>query len=636
MMHNLDKINNQLNLNSNFLIEEQRKLTNYSNIFEKLYRKEIYNLFEKLYNQGLEFYSVTFMFNDFFEGHPNLEKLKSIRWEQIYEYVDKFSTSWLTRIPFIVFNYISIETHTGEGPSKGFPHFHCIFAINPIIPDNGYKSYININKNLREVWNENTNIDIKINYLKSWKDVYKSMNYVIKILDLQKHSLFFYTKQANILNLAKPFSDFLYFVNTHEQNIQADFDEYKNLDVSKNFKFRKVEYIDLNLDLNFNNFINTRILDETVIIKILHIYMQLENLYLYNNNFYQKIKQSKSSFKFFKSLSSLLDNFNLIGNRILQEPYIRFHLEYSNFLGIVIKYIETAKDKILKNPELILPSINLSTNVCEFKDGFYLMEFNYFLRFSRENHKEIINSLILNNKLNTTKYYNLSFLNITLPDLWISSIKHTIGDNEDEFNNFCKAFGMLMHTKNFNEMKNDNVYIEGDSNTGKTSLVAEVLLHIYGEENVGLMSSTNDNFHLENVISKMILVCDEFVYKKKNRSDLLRLINRKPLLINRKFQKAIPLRNIARSLFLANKDTNPDFWKDLAIKSRLQFFHFRNESAIRNETFIEDIKSEIPKILVFCNRIYINSIFDKKSRLKLAHKFFKQFKPSNSKVDLIE
>jgi len=613
---------NEILQNSNIIIEREKNLEIKNKTFEKIYRQELYNTFERLYNSGLEFYSFTFMFNNFIVHEESRERIKELRWKMVYEKVHNYSTVWISNIPFVVFSYIAIETHEGEGESHGFPHFHGIFAINPIIPNNGYKSYLNIKKELRTIFNESTDTDIKINYLNTWKDVYQSMNYVIKFLDLNKHFLYFYKNQALINKFAKPLADFILFLKLQHLDIEGSFDNFNGIPTVHKFKFNKMEFVENNNKLFFEHFINTRILDDKVVLRILHIFMQLENLFIFNNNFYKKIPNSYAGYKFFKSLDYLLNNFDIITNRLLKEKDIYFHLEYTDFIGILLTYIESMKDKIIKNPKLSLPSINLFHNICEFKDGFYFMQFDYFLYFKFPKHKEIINKLYSKQLLYTSKYYNKTFHHLTEPTLWISSIRHTMGNDEEEFIRFCKAFGMLMHSNDFESTKKDNVYIEGDTNTGKTSLIAEVLLHIYGEENVGLMNPNDDNFYLEQAIEKMILICDEFVYKKKRRSDLLRLINRSPVLFNRKHKKALYLRNVARSLFLANPDINKDLLLDKAIESRLQFFQFRNFIASRHTGFLKDIKNEVPKILVYCNRLFIRSNTDSRLRIETFNKHF--------------
>lgn len=611
-------------MNKNLIIQENNMLNKNNIIFQKLYKQEMYNTFEKLYNSGLEFYSFTYMTTTFIglKDHPNREKIKTICWNRIYKDVEDFATVWISKIPFVVFCYIAIETHEGDGEANGFPHFHGIFAINPIIPNNGYKSYLNIKSELRNTFNSDTDTDIKVNYLTMWKDVYQSMNYVIKFMDLSKHFLYFYKNEITISKVAKPLSDFLYFLKYQQINIEGFLDPFFNTTTIDKHKLNKIEFVENSNKLFFNHFINTRTLDDKVVLRILHIFMQLENLFIFNNNFYKKINNSTAGYKFFKSLDNLLNNFDIVTTRLLKEPAIQFHLEYTDFLGILLTYIESMKDKIIKNPKLSLPSITIYHNICEFKDGFYFMQFDYFLYFKFPKHKEIIDNLYSKQLLNTSKYYKKTFHNLTEPTLWISSIRHTMNNDEKEFIRFCKAFGMLMHTNDFESTKKDNVYIEGDTNTGKTSLVAEVLLHIYGEENVGLMNPNDDNFYLEQAIEKMILICDEFVYQKKRRSDLLRLINRSPVLANRKYKRALYLRNFARSLFLSNPNINKDLLLDEAIKTRLQIFQFRTFIASRHKGFIQDIKNEVPKILVYCNRLFIRSNMDSRVRLETFNKHF--------------
>jgi hypothetical protein len=54
---------------------------------------------------------------------------------------------------------------------------------------------------------------------------------------------------------------------------------------------------------------------------------------------------------------------------------------------------------------------------------------------------------------------------------------------------------------------------------------------------------------------------------------------------------------------------------------------FRNAAAARNTGFMKDIKNEVPKILVYCNHIYIKSL--NRGKFRLEH-FSKAFNISKS------
>jgi hypothetical protein len=97
--------------------------------------------------------------------------------------------------------------------------------------------------------------------------------------------------------------------------------------------------------------------------------------------------------------------------------------------------------------------VDLNDNICEFSNGFYFMEYNYFLNLKNNLHLNFINDLLNNNKLNTFKYYEKPFNRRALPHFWIETIKKTMNKNENLFLVFCITFGMFMHTKNFIKKK---------------------------------------------------------------------------------------------------------------------------------------------------------------------------------------
>jgi len=65
--------------------------------------------------------------------------------------------------------------------------------------------------------------------------------------------------------------------------------------------------------------------------------------------------------------------------------------------------------------------------------------------------------------------------------------------------------------------KKRTLYIYGESNTKKTTLVAKPLINFFGEENVGFVSGEVNNFNFENFKNKKVGVFDEFKYFPKNK-----------------------------------------------------------------------------------------------------------------------
>jgi hypothetical protein len=600
-------MNNNLTSNNQINYIESRNI-----IFEKLYRQEMYNTFEKLYNSGLEFYSFKFMLTSFvglgLEETEIKKKIKNIAWESINKEVDSYAKNWIIKIPFVVFSYIAVETHEDDGESKGFPYFHGIFAINPIIPNNGYKSFLNIKTALRSIFNEDTDTDILVNYLSHWKDVYQSMNDVIKFLDLSKHFFYFYKNQALIIKFAKPLSDFLDFLSYHRLQMGEFWDTFHEPKSLFKYTFNKLEFIEIKNNLFFDNFINTRNLNEDVIIRLLHIYMQIENLFLFNNNFYKKIFNTISSFKFFKTLDELLNSFEIVINRLLEEQDIRFYLEYTDFFNILLKYIEASKDKILKNPNLFLPNILIDSNICEFKDGFYFIQFDYFLYFKFPKHKKIIDELNSKQLLNTSRYYNTTFFNLREPPMFLESLRNTLSLKDADFLNFFKKLGMLMYPKNFENYKNKNGFT--------VITVLDFFLFIYFKLNLGLSDIKDNNLYIEEVIKQMFFMCDRFIYKKSRPLELVKFVKKSSNFIHLRNSNFLILRNLFSDKVLSNSEINE------ILEARLRIFFFRNVVAESSFHFFKQVNREIPEILVYCNKLYVKSVRPKRITLRTFYKHF--------------
>jgi phage/plasmid-associated DNA primase len=98
------------------------------------------------------------------------------------------------------------------------------------------------------------------------------------------------------------------------------------------------------------------------------------------------------------------------------------------------------------------------------------------------------------------------------------------------------------------------------------------------------------------------------------------------LTINAKFQKATF--GELTTQILASSNNTPQIksvLNDEAIKSRIWKFVLENECPLTNEEHQKIIK-EIPKILVYCNKLYFESLTEKKilTNKKLSKLFFEE------------
>jgi hypothetical protein len=66
------------------------------------------------------------------------------------------------------------------------------------------------------------------------------------------------------------------------------------------------------------------------------------------------------------------------------------------------------------------------------------------------------------------------------------------------------------------------LYIYGQSNTKKTTLIAKPLINFFELKNIGFITN-NLNFNFQNIIDKKVAILDEFKYSKNNKEQLLKL-----------------------------------------------------------------------------------------------------------------
>lgn len=153
------------------------------------------------------------------------------------------------------------------------------------------------------------------------------------------------------------------------------------------------------------------------------------------------------------------------------------------------------------------------------------------------------------------------------------------------------------------------MFIKGVSNSGKTQLLTNTLFNTWGMENISMLTD-NSNFTFENITRMKKLICnDEFEYKKKHRSGLLKLIEGALMAVNRKGETASIEKNITANVLLLGNETlsNREMLKDAAFKNRLDVYTFSQELDISEEDILK-IKQEEPKIIIHCNKLFFKDV----------------------------
>ena len=170
-----------------------------------------------------------------------------------------------------------------------------------------------------------------------------------------------------------------------------------------------------------------------------------------------------------------------------------------------------------------------------------------------------------------------------------------------------------------NNLKKKYLYIYGPTNTGKTTLITNVLNKYFGKQNIGTSISDN-NFKYQEMYDKILIIIDEFKYNPNRIEDLLKLLGGETLLTPSKYEKKHIAITELMGIILSNnleilKENDEEKLK--ALLSRLYISEFKNTP---NKNIIEinkKLHNEEAQIFIFCNKLFFynynnNDKFNKK------------------------
>jgi hypothetical protein len=390
--------------------EKKKELIFLKKYYGCMYKKRLLNVLEELYCLGLEIYEFTLEYTDSYQ-YVNEKELKSIEKKKEQNFIlaehDVFTEikNSLKDIPFIVFSYIIVEQDKGNKKST---NVRGVFAISPIFPANGDKSYININKELSDYWME---YRLKMCSVEHFLEFSGVISWVegMKSIDLQKHYLFLFGDNAEKFPWFNIFDQFLNFVNNCSLRLKTDFDESFEIFGESLFVFRKFEFIKIDYNFLFFPFINERKIDEKIIVYLLQMYLQLEKMYLNEKGvIYSKVGNKYSCYTKYKlSFEELFDNLDIVIKRLLEDKRIKFHLEYTDLWGLIFLYKDEAKKNLLLNFKLYFPLIVINESIIELSNGYFFLETNKFL--DREKDHKILDKMVREGELNVTKCCDVKY-----------------------------------------------------------------------------------------------------------------------------------------------------------------------------------------------------------------------------------
>ena len=533
-------------------------------------------------------------------------------------------------------------------------HFHAIFAIKNIIDYNFcLQNSLNILLPLTMHYNFKKYLDVKISPLKYFNDIRNWVMYMHR--DIKKWpyqgsiSVTYYYQNIFFNELFFIYQNIILTPLFNEDGTEHDgvdekFEyfavEISTVDINKvnqNIKNLKERFQDYLTKINIINtfegvkLINNK-LNNLILIKLLKYYIVFNNYYIYNNNIYKKIENTTVSYSLVDSLRShLYDNF--LNN--VKSYYLNNFNTYFNgfdFDTICDNYLIKTKTTIDSLDVLLTNRINLDFSILEFNDGLYFIKYNKFLPLENVN-------ILMKKNISTLKYFNKKYKQIQnkKPDIWINSIKNTLGIKND----ICKKkntifIGILfLFFKIFQGIfdKKNIIYIFGEPGTAKSILISDILYKIFEKQQIRTTTNHNDlqsHYKLSRITSLLKNYGDT-----RDLVEFFKIPNGGNFFIYKKYQNKFIIINQSLTLIL----TDYEYIRDFSLadgfdkNSTSYFFEFKNEVENNNlvdfEKFKKKILDEEVNIILYCNKYFFkknNGFYTKKPSEKDFLSFLKESK----------
>lgn len=413
----------------------------------------------------------------------------------------------------------------------------------------------------------------------------------------------------------------------NQQEIYGDLLDIIDVELKFNSNFicetAAFEYKDPMLnDFNGCKIVNNRMQKE-IILDLIFYYIMFNKFYIYRDFIFKKIDDKLISYKKIGDIKHILyENFqkNIVSFFIEKFPY---HFKNFDFYDLIKRYLKTNEKIIEDIKDLVTNRIDPDFSLLEFNDGIYSIKYNKFIP-----KKALLPEL----NLSTIKYYNRTFKHLGEPKQWIKDVNKALEINEKPENNkifteVCCYIANIFHKNKAFFSKKKVLYIHGESNSRKSTLIAKPLIGFFGKENVGFLSDSK-NFKFQHLIGKKIGVLDEFKYDPNLAQEYLKLFAGEVTITEQKYAsdhkiiEELPIIIISNNL-IEEKNKN----LSEALFSRIFAVQFKKamENNDNNEkvdttkinTQIDDIlKEEEPKIIKYCNQIFYKSKYKTKTRIE--------------------
>lgn len=188
-----------------------------------------------------------------------------------------------------------------------------------------------------------------------------------------------------------------------------------------------------------------------------------------------------------------------------------------------------------------------------------------------------------------------------------------------DFESVCMFLAQLFQNDKDKENKKRYLYVFGESNTNKTSLLAKPLARYFGDNNIGSVIGGISQFKYQNIENKITVIMDEFRYHPNDSAELLKLLSGEPLLVNKKYAKEhITIANFM-GLIISNLpliDQNIDIQN--ALLNRMYTVQFKKNNNISTKDDLNKLLAEEEaEIIVFCNKLYFHTMSKRKTMKKI-------------------
>lgn len=501
-----------------------------------------------------------------------------------------------------------------EKNDKNKNHLHGIIILKNLVDYN-----INIKNNITNLLKENFELDVVTKNLKNFLDI--------------KNWIFNYMwKDVNNWELSSKF----WFLK-HDQQMYARFLDIVVYEISDVFFVDVIgfEYDEPRLNFFHGCKLNKNQIEKEIVIDLILYYLNLNNLFVTKTFIYKKIEKAIISYEKISTIrEELYENFK---EKIILFFITKFPIHFKNFdfYSLMKKYLKVNEKNIEDIWDLTTNRIEPDFSLLEFKDGVYSIKYNKFIP-----KKAVENQL---NNFSTVKYYNRTFKHLGEPKQWIKDINQALGNEIDEkkkdeiFKEICCYIANIFHKNKVFFNKKKVLYIHGDSNTKKSTLIAKPLIGFFGIENVGFISDSK-NFKFQHLSNKKLGIIDEFKYDSNFAQEYLKLFAGEVTITEKKYSKEHQIIEDLPIIILSNNlidEKNKKIGE--ALFNRIFAVHFKkslenkenkNEKIDTTQLNIqidEILKEEESKIIKYCNKVFYEFKHKTKTRVN-THKLVNTLK----------